>query len=113
MESLACQRLFKQSGVTGYRNAIPLITLLGWALAAATLYSYFMAMSNAMGAAAEIWGWMLKAHCIVMALVVVEMSFTTGFFWPLQMAIIGIGSTITFMDAAMVAAALVNEKGNT
>merc|ERR1712046_245262 len=111
MESLACQKLFKQSGVTGYKNAVPVITLLGWVMAAATLYSYYMAWNTAQGSAALVWGLMLKAHCVVMGLVVVEMSFTTGFFWPLAMAITGIGSTITFMLAAMTGAAFVNQKG--
>merc|ERR1711912_31795 len=113
MESLACQKLFRQSGVTGYKSALPLITLLGWAMAAATMYSYYMALETATGSAALIWSIMLKAHCVVMGLVVVEMSICTGFFWPLSMAITGLGSFITFMVAAMTGQSFISQKGET
>ena len=111
-ENISTLRLFKESGVTGFSNGAPsiLIGLLGWSLAATTMYFYTAARSLACSAgdhpSCAAWTGVLGSHVLVMALVAVEAIFTTGFFWPLQMAIIGFGSFITFLVTALVGGAL-------
>merc|ERR1712146_836914 len=53
-----------------------------------------------------LWGVMLKLHVVEMILVAFECVVTSGFFWPLQMVVIGNGTFITFLVTALVGAAV-------
>merc|ERR1712070_368178 len=104
MDSIAVLRLFKASGVTGFGSGRALIGILGWLLASATMWAYYTtAQASSSGV---VWNGVLGLHVVEMLLVAVEAMLTTGFFWPLQMIIIGNGTFITFLVAALTSAAL-------
>ena len=105
MDNIAVLALFKASGVTGFGSARPLIGLLGWLLASSTMYAYYITAQAAAPGMSTVWNGILSLHLFVMGLVAVEAVFTTGFFWPLQMAIIGSATFVTFMVTALTGAA--------
>lgn len=108
--------LFRSSGVFGFTNraGLSFIAVLGWILASSTLYAYYMSRGlSPNGTMIEtIWNLLLVLHLVEMVGVFVESLFTTGFFWPLQMFIIGNGSFITFMITALTGASLVPAMSN-
>ena len=85
------------------------IAIFGWCLASVTFACYTWALnscSSLNGTACQIWAYIFILHLIEMGLVAVDALFTTGFFWPLQMVIIGNGTFITLLVASLVGAAV-------
>merc|ERR1712046_333494 len=104
MDKIAVLRLFKASGVTGFASARPLIGLVGWLLASATMCAYYTTAQAS--SSSVVWNGVLGLHVMEMGMVAIEAMFSTGFFWPLQMLIIGNGTFITFLVTALTGAAL-------
>merc|ERR1712070_94454 len=80
-------------------------------MASSTLYAYYHTSSTCTTSgqnqsACDLWNLILKLHVAEMVLVALEALLTSGFFWPLQMVVIGNGTFITFLVTALVGAAV-------
>merc|ERR1712178_467874 len=87
------------------------VAAVGWFLASLTLYSYWHTSSictvgGQNQTACDLWATILRLHVGEMGLVGLEAVLTSGFFWPLQMVVIGNGTFITFLVTALVGAAV-------
>merc|ERR1712086_629846 len=105
--------VFEASKVTGFGSKAEMtaVAAMGWAMATGTLAMYIMTwryayMYEVNKTAGSVWGLVLLLHCIEMILVGIEAVYTSGFFWPMQMLVIGNGTTITFMVVALLGAAI-------